>query len=290
MATACTQGIGTGFIDLGTAKVAVLGAIQGITDVLPISSAAHMRIVPAVLGWADPGATFAAALQLATAVAIVAHYRRDVWRIGAGAFEAGRSGDYRTFEFRTGVGILLASLPLIVGRIAFGRRVDLCATPTLELWVLGAAGVAVAATLAIAVLVRRHERGFEEIRLRDAVALGLAQAFAVIPGVSRSGAALTGALLMNLKPVEAVRYGLLAGLPATVFIGLEGSAGLRRAGLDAQAWGVLGIGFLAATLAAWLAIRLLIMVMERFSAWPFVAYRAVVGGFLLLVVWLDVLA
>lgn len=290
MATACTHGIDPGFVDLGTTKVAVLGAIQGLTEMLPISAAAHMRLVPTFLGWTDPGASFTAALQLAAAVAIVAHYWRDVWRIGRGCLAAAKDGDYRSFEFRTGVGLVIASLPMLIGWTVFGRRLELCATPSHEMWVLGIAGVAVAAVMALAVLVRRHERGLDDLRLRDAVAVAFTQAFAIVPGVSRSGAALTGALAMGLKPVEAVRYGFLAGLPAVIVIGFKGLGELRRAGLDAQGWTVVGVGFLAATIAAFLGIRLFILVMNRFSAWPFVAYRTVLGGFLLLVVGLEVLA
>ena len=290
MATACTHGIDPGFVDLGTTKVALLGALQGMTEMLPISATAHMRIVPTVLGWPDPGAAFAAAMQLAAAVAITVFYGRDVVRLGRGTIEAARSGDYRSFEFRTAVGLMIASLPLLIGWLVFGRRFDLCATPSREMWVIGAASRGVAVMLAFAQLVRGHRRDFEQLRLRDAVALGLAQCFALIPGVSRSGAALTGALLVDLKPAEAVRWAFLAGLPAAFGIGLRGVAELRRAGLDSHGWSLVGTGFVAATLAAVLGLWILNRVMARLAVWPFVAYRTVFGAFLLLVVWLDVLA
>ncbi len=290
MATACTNGIDLGFVDLGSAKAAALGAVQGITDLLPLSAAVHLRLMPTVLGWAGPGPAFAAAMQLGAFLAIVAYFHRDVWALSRGGFEAVRSGDHRSFEFRTLVGIAIATLPMAVGWPLVRRHFDFCGAPARELWVLGTASVGLAVLLAAAALVRRHERPFEEIRLRDAVVAGLAQAVALIPGVSRSGAALTAALFMNLKRTDAVRWSFLVGLPAIAGVGLKGLLDLRKAGIGVQGWEVVGAGLVATTITAFLAIWIAMKVIERFSVWPFVAYRIVIGGFLLLVVWLEVLA
>lgn len=289
MASACTNGIDTGFVDLGAAKVAVLGVVQGITELLPISSTAHMRVVPTFLGWPDPGSAFSAAMQLAALFAVVTYFWRDVWRVGSGTIRAIQDEDYKSFEFRMGVGIVVATIPIVIGGVLLKHKLNACGSPLRELWVIGAASVGMAVLLAIAELVCRHKRSFEEIRLRDAVVVGLAQVGALIPGVSRSGSTLTAALFMNLKREDAARYSFLLGLPAITGAGVKELLELRKAGLDQQGWEILGIGLASASLSAFVAIWTLMKVMERFSSWPFVIYRFLMGSFLLLVVWLGVL-
>jgi undecaprenyl-diphosphatase len=117
MATACTNGIDTGFVDLGTTKVAILGVVQGVTELLPISSTAHMRIVPTFLGWPDPGSAFSAAMQLAALFAVVTYFWRDLWNVSRGSYVAVKTGDYRSFEFRMGVGIVIATIPIVIGGV-----------------------------------------------------------------------------------------------------------------------------------------------------------------------------
>lgn len=289
MASACTNGIDTGFAKLDAVQVATLGVVQGITELLPISSTAHMRIVPTFMGWPDPGSAFSAAMQLAALFAVISYFWKDVAGVVNGSIRAARDGDYRSFDFRLGVGIVIATVPIVIGGVLLKKQLNACGSPLRELWVIGAASVGMAVLLAIAELVCRHKRSFEEIRLRDAVIVGLAQVGALIPGVSRSGSTLTAALLLNLKREDAARFSFLLGLPAIFGAGVKELLELRHAGLDAHGWQILGIGLGTASLSAFVAIWTLMKVMEKFSAWPFVIYRALMGGFLLLCVWLGVL-
>ncbi len=290
MAMACTNGLDTGFAKLDGFQVATLGVVQGITELLPISSTAHMRIVPTLLGWPDPGSAFSAAMQLAALFAVVTYFWRDIAGLIAGTYKAIDTGDYRSHQFRIAVGIVIATIPIVVGGVLLRKQLNACDSPLRELWVIGAASVAMAVLLALAELVCKHKRSYEEIRLRDAVVVGLAQVGALIPGVSRSGSTLTAAMFMNLKREDAARFSFLLGLPAITGAGVAELLELRHAGLDAQGWEVLGIGLATASVAAFVAIWTLMRVLERFSSWPFVIYRALMGAFLLLVVWLDVLA
>src|SRR6202142_2110915 len=112
MADACTQGLDTGFVALGYAKVAVLGIVQGITELLPISSTAHMRVVPALLGWPDPGSAFSAAMQLASLAAVVSYFWSDVRDLAAGSLGAIARRDFGDWYFRFTIWIGLATIPI----------------------------------------------------------------------------------------------------------------------------------------------------------------------------------
>ena len=114
MAGACTEGLDTGFVALGYAKVGVLGVVQGITELLPVSSTAHMRIVPALLGWNDPGSAFSAAMQLAALAAVLSYFWTDVKGLTGGAVAALQRRDYADWSLRFCVWILLATLPIII--------------------------------------------------------------------------------------------------------------------------------------------------------------------------------
>jgi len=139
----------------------------------------------------------------------------------------------------------------------------------------------IALLLGLAEIVARHQRTFERVSFLDCLVVGVAQVGALIPGVSRSGSTLTAALFLGFKRDEAARFSFLLGLPAIALAGLKELAELRHAGLDAHGWLVLAVGLVVASLAAFVAIWGLLRILERFSAWPFVAYRAFIGAVLL---------
>src|SRR5262249_55124818 len=119
MADTCTQGVDTGFAALGFAKVAVLGVLQGISELLPISSTAHMRLVPAFLGWQDPGSAFSAAMQLAALAAVVSYFWSDVRALAVGSLAAIAQGNLRDRSLRFSIWIVLATIPIgIAGLLA----------------------------------------------------------------------------------------------------------------------------------------------------------------------------
>src|SRR5882672_11324166 len=113
MAEVCTRGVDTGFVALGHARVAFLGVVQGITELLPISSTAHMRVVPALLGWPDPGSAFSAALQLAALAAVLSYFWRDVAELPAGSFSALAKGRFDDRRLRLSLWIVLATVPIV---------------------------------------------------------------------------------------------------------------------------------------------------------------------------------
>jgi undecaprenyl-diphosphatase len=281
MAEACTSGIDTGFVALGYAKVAMLGVVQGITELMPISSTAHMRIVPALLGWRDPGSAFSAAMQLAALAAVIAYFWRDVRDILIGSLSALARRDFSDRELRLAVGIVIGTIPIGLAGLALAKTLNTCGSPLRGLWVVGAACIVMGVLLALAEVAARHQRSFERAGLLDCLLVGIAQVGALIPGVSRSGATLTAALFLGFRGEEAARFSFLLGLPAIALAGLKELAELRHAGLDAHGWAVLGVGILIASLSAFVAIWGLLRVLERYSAWPFAVYRALIGVVLL---------
>jgi len=278
----CTQGLDTGFVELGYAKVAFLGAVQGITELLPISSTAHMRIVPAFLGWRDPGSAFSAAMQLAALAAVVSYFWSDVRALLFGSLAAVRDRDFRDWNFRFALGIVLATIPIVFFGIVLSPILNACGTPLRGLAVIGLASLIMAGLLAIAEIYASHLRTMEDVTWKDALIVGLAQAGALIPGVSRSGSTLTAALFVGLNREEAARYSFLMAIPAITLAGLKELYELHKAQLDWHGWGVLFVGLFVASLSAFVAIWGLLRILERFSAWPFVFYRAFIGAVLLI--------
>jgi undecaprenyl-diphosphatase len=281
MAESCTQGIDTGFVALGYAKVAVLGVVQGITELLPISSTAHMRIVPALLGWPDPGSAFSAAMQLAALAAVVSYFWTDVRLLTLSSLAAVVRLDFKDQYFRLAVWIVLATIPIALAGLALAGVLNTCNSPLRSLSVIGLACIVMAVLLAIAELRARHTRTIADVSLLDAMLVGIAQVGALIPGVSRSGSTLTAALALGFKREEAARFSFLLGLPAIALAGFKELWELHKAHLDAQGWSVLLVGLVVASLSAFVAIWALMRVLERYSAWPFVIYRGVLGVVLL---------
>ena len=278
----CTQGLDTGFVELGYAKVAFLGIVQGITELLPVSSTAHMRIVPAFLGWRDPGSAFSAAMQLAALAAVVSYFWSDVRTLSVGSLDAIRRRDFHDWNFRFALWIVLATVPIVVFGVLLSPILNACGTPLRSLAVIGVASIVMAILLALSELYATHRRSMEDVTLKDALLVGLAQVGALIPGVSRSGSTLTAALFLNMKREEAARFSFLLGVPAIALAGLKELYELHKAQLDLHAWSILLVGLVVASLSAFVAIWGLLRILGNFSAWPFAIYRAVIGVVLLI--------
>ena len=196
----------------------VLGVVQGLTEFLPISSTAHLRIVPDVLGWDDPGAAFTAVIQLGTTAAIVVHFAPDLARITR-AWLAGLRDQAvrRTLDSRLGWYIGLGTIPIDVLGVLF--------QDTIESGARNRALIAVALVLGGVVLWVAERRGrrarsLDSLQAGDGLVVGLAQAAALVPGVARSGATISSWLFLGLDRVAAARYSFLFSVPAFALFGL----------------------------------------------------------------------
>ncbi|MFT3999333.1 MAG: undecaprenyl-diphosphate phosphatase [Rhizobium sp.] len=281
MADVCTQGVDTGFVALGYAKIAILGVVQGLTELLPVSSTAHMRLVPALLGWQDPGSAFSAAMQLAALAAIVSYFWSDVRYVAFGSLDAVRRRDWRSPAMRLAIAIVIATVPIVIAGLLLSSSLNACGTSFRSLWVIGIACLVMGLLLAVAELYSRHRKGIEQMTLMDALIVGIAQVGALVPGVSRSGSTLTGALFLGLKRDEAARFSFLLGLPAIALAGLKELFELYKAHIPMEAWSVLIVGLVVGSISSFVTIWGLMRFLERFSTWPFVVYRIVLGAVIL---------
>jgi undecaprenyl-diphosphatase len=276
----CTTAVDTSFVGLGYAKVAFLGVVQGITELIPVSSSAHMRAVPALLGWADPGAAFSAAMQLAALAAVVTYFWSDIAGVSRATVAGAANRNWRDREFRLGVAIILATIPIGIAGLALSKVLNACNSPLRTPLLVGAASFVVALIMGLAELVASHKRDAENLTLLDALIVGIAQVGALIPGVSRSGATFTGAMFLGFKREDAARVSFLLGIPAIFLAGAKEIWELHKVGLPSEGWSILGVGLVVSSLSAFVAIWGLMRFLRNSTTWPLVIYRAAFGALL----------
>jgi undecaprenyl-diphosphatase len=259
----------------------VLGIVQGLTEFLPISSTAHLRIVPAFAGWEDPGAAFTAVTQLGTMLAVVIYFRHDLSRIARAWAGSLRSRERRrTLDARLGWFIVVGTVPISIFGVVFKDQIE---TGARDLYLIGVALIVLALVLLLAEKVSTHQRRLEELSTRDGMAIGFAQALALIPGVSRSGATITAGLFAGLSRPAAARFSFLLSVPAVVLSGaFEGAsiAGGEEDGAEAGL-GALVIATLLAFLSGYASIAFLLRFLANHSTLVFVVYRVVLGALVL---------
>ncbi len=252
----------------------VLGLVQGITEFLPISSTAHLRIVPALLGWPDPGAAYSAVIQLGTTAAVLVYFAKDLGRLTA-AFVDGlkKRQPFATTESRLAWFVGLGTLPIGVLGLLFKKTIE---TSLRSLYVISASLIVLALVLLVVERLAKHTRSLEGMTLKDGLVIGLWQAVALIPGSSRSGTTLTGALSLGFNRADAARYSFLLSIPATTLAGIFELRHLLQAAdrPDTVLLAVgTGVSFATGLLAIWGLLRFL----RTRSTLVFVVYRVLAG-------------
>jgi undecaprenyl-diphosphatase len=255
----------------------VLGIVQGLTEFLPISSTAHLRIVPAFLGWEDPGAAFTAVVQLGTMAAVLIYFREDLLRIVRTWLRSLRDPSLRgELDARMGWYIGLGTVPIAIFGFLFRDQIE---SGGRSLYLIGCTLIVMGLVLLLADRVGRRTRRIEDIHRGDAGFIGFAQALALVPGVSRSGATISAGLFAGFDRESAARYSFLLSVPAVVLSGLfearkvgeEGGAALLPTALAT----------LLAFVVGYLSIAWLLRYLVRHSTAIFVAYRVVLGALVL---------
>jgi len=253
----------------------VLGIVQGLTEFLPVSSTAHLRIVPAFAGWEDPGAAFTAVTQLGTMAAVVIYFRSDLLRIGRTWTRSLRDPSQRgSLDARLGWYILLGTIPIGIFGLAFKDQIE---TGARDLYLIGTTLILLGLVLLAAERVGKRTRQIEDITTRDGVGMGFAQALALVPGVSRSGATITAGLFLGLDREAAARFSFLLSIPAVVLSGALELGTILSGEDDRTALGALVAATLLAFASGYLAIAGLLRFLTTHSTVVFVVYRVVLG-------------
>jgi undecaprenyl-diphosphatase len=251
----------------------VLGIVQGLTEYLPISSTAHLRIVPAFMGWEDPGAAFTAVTQLGTMAAVLLYFRADLWRIARTWTASLRRPELRgELDARMGWYIILGTIPIAVFGFVFADQIESGAR---DLYLIGTTLIVLGLVLLLAERVGKRERSVEDINRRDGIVIGFAQALALVPGVSRSGATITAGLFLGFDRASAARYSFLLSVPAVVISGLFE---LREIGDgEGAGFGATLLATIAAFIVGYASIAFLLRWLAHHSTAVFVAYRVALG-------------
>ena len=267
-------------------KAVFLGVLQGLTEFLPISSSAHLAIFPKFFGWNDPGAAFTAVIQIGTELAVLIYFRKDIWSIGSGWVRGVFNKTARTTqEWRMGWFVIIGSVPIVLLGLALQSLID---KNFRNLWVIGSTLIVLGIVLGVAERVGRKDTAIENLTLSHAILFGLAQAGALVPGVSRSGATISMGLFLGYERAAATRYAFLLAIPAVVGAGvfkLKDIGGANEYGM---------VPTLVATIVSFVVglavIHWLLEYVSTKSYMPFVFYRIALGAVVLLLVAMSVIA
>ena len=251
----------------------VLGIVQGVTEFLPISSTAHLRVVPALLGWDDPGAAFTAVLQLGSLAAVIGYFMKDlIGMVAASARWVRDRSKPPEPAARDLLYIIVGTIPVGVAGILLKHKIE---GSFRSLYVIAAAQIVVGLVLAFVEKTSRKTRGFGDITMRDAVIIGCAQMVALIPGASRSGTTLTAAMALGLERPAAARFSFLLSVPAVAAAGIFELPKVLKSHEVGGA--TLALGLLAAVVASYASIAWLLKYLRTRTTIPFVIYRVALG-------------
>jgi len=257
----------------------ILGIVQGLTEFLPISSIAHLRVIPALLGWPDPGAAFSAVIQLGTLVAVLVYFGRDLRVMTRAVLEGIFEGrPWRKQEARLACFIGLGTLPIGICGLLFKGQIE---GEFRSLYVISASLIVLGILLWVAERTATFRRDVGQVGFVDSQVIGLAQALSLIPGSSRSGTTMTAAMFLGLTREAAARFSFILGIPAIAAAGLFELRDLVRHGLSGAGLPALVIGILTSAVSGYLAIDLLLRYLRTRTTHIFVWYRIGLGLLLL---------
>lgn len=254
---------------MGIVEAIILGIIQGLTEWLPISSTAHLRIVPALMHWDDPGSAFTAVIQLGTTLAVLIYFRNDLWNaIIAWARSIGKSGP-KSAEAKLGWAVFWGSIPIVVLGLALKSKIE---NEARSLWVIAFSLVAMGVVMILAEKLAKHTRKVEDIDVKDGIAVGFWQACALIPGMSRSGSSISGALFQGLDREAAARFSFLFSVPSVLGAGLYELVKARKEILGPQLTPTL-VATAVSFVVGYASIAWLIKYLQKRGIGVFVWYR-----------------
>lgn len=258
-------------------QIIVLAVVQSLTEFLPVSSSAHLVLVPIITGWKDQGMVFDVALHLGSLTAVITYFRVELQQFAA---EWRRSLITRqlTPESRLAWGILLATIP--AGLFGLTLEIFDLEETFRHPYLIATTAIGFGILLGVADLTGKRQRDERSLTLRDIILIGCAQAIALIPGTSRSGITMTTGLFLGLQRKAAARFSFLLSIPAILLAsGVEGLKLIHHVSID---WNALLLGMTISAISAYLCIYFFLQLLEKIGMLPFVVYRIALGITLLL--------
>lgn len=259
----------------------IIGIVQGLTEFLPISSTAHVRIIPSLLGWNDPGAAVTAVTQLGTLAAVLVYFRNDLLSLmlagtrSVAQFNRRDEWDEATVrQVKLAWFIVLGTLPIGVLGLLFKHQIE---NDLRSLAIIGWSLIGLAVLLALAEIVAKHRRKIEDMNFIDTQVIGFAQAVALIPGSSRSGVTITAGLFLGLSRESAARFSFLLSVPAILASGLLELKDLLQHGIGDEGLFNLIVATVVAGIVGYLSIAFLIRWLQTRSTLIFIVYRIALG-------------
>jgi undecaprenyl-diphosphatase len=259
-------------------QAAFLGLVQGVTEFLPISSSAHLKVVPEALKWGDPGVAFTAIVQLGSIAAVIWFFWNDIVTVISGAFTAIKKKDYQSLEFQMAVGILLGTLPIILFGLLIKKFVPgYDSSGFRSLTTIAIASILMSILLGIAEKIGSRTRDINNLTYMDGIWMGLGQCMALIPGCSRSGSTLTAGLFMGLERAAAARFSFLLGIPSITLVGISELKNAIDSGFSGVSAISLIVGTLSAAVFSYLSIAWLLKFLQTHNTFIFIWYRLAFG-------------
>ncbi|MEV1173687.1 undecaprenyl-diphosphate phosphatase [Nonomuraea sp. NPDC049784] len=266
---------------IGWLEAVVLGLVQGLTEFLPISSSAHIRVVSAFAGWQDPGAAFTAVIQLGTEAAVLIYFRQEIWEIISTWVRSLFVKELRThWAARMGWYVIVGSLPIGVLGVVFKDQIE---TVFRDLRLVGTTLIVFGCILWFADRTARNKLTLEKhLSFAHALVYGFAQALALIPGVSRSGGTITAGLLLDYRREDAAKYSFLLAIPAVLSSGLLELSKIGEG--PAPAWGPTILATIISFIVGYAAVAWFLRYISHHRFTGFVIYRIILGFFVILAV------
>jgi len=261
-----------------TFQAIIFGTVQGITEFLPVSSTAHLILLPWFLGWPDPGLAFDVALHIGTLVALLIYFRSEWIALTMSAFDLAR-GRTEDPNARMALLIIIGTIPGAIAGALFEHSVENALRSPL---VISATLIALALVLILAERMGRHKKALQQLSTGDAVAVGFAQALALVPGVSRSGVTITAGLFRGMKREAAAKFSFYLSTPLVAGAAVKKSLDILKLGLSFEQMQPLVIGIVSSGIVGYFAIAFLLRYLQTHNTYLFVYYRIALGIVVLL--------
>ncbi len=257
----------------------ILGIIQGLTEFLPISSTAHLRIAPAFFGWSDPGAAFTAVTQIGTMLAVMIYFYHDLKRLTKAFLKSIIPfKPFATEDSRMAWWIGFGTIPIALCGLLFKHWIE---TSFRSLWVISIALIILAIILMIAEKFSLFQKDLKNIKFSDTQAFGWAQALALIPGSSRSGTTITAGMFLGFTREAAARFSFLLSIPAVALSGIYELYSIRHS-LTSESEITLLIAVIVSGIVGYLAIEFLLRYLRTHSMYVFISYRLILGTLIII--------